>query len=76
MPDGICTNAGTNTQDPSIAKPAVRAVRMTNVRTGGLIATLEQSGVHLDIAARRPAPLPPELRERAMRMVVGEKPGK
>ena len=52
--------------------------RMTNVRTGALVATLEQSGVHLDIAARRPAPLPPELRERAMTMVVGkgEKPGK
>ena len=46
--------------------------RMTNVRTGALVATLEQSGVHLDIAARRPTPLPPELRERATRMVVGK----
>src|SRR5262245_14711999 len=44
--------------------------RMTNGRTGQVVATLEQAGVHLDLAARRPAPLPPELRERAKAMLV------
>src|SRR5262249_8047748 len=32
--------------------------RLTNGRTGELAATLEQAGVHLDLDARRPAPLP------------------
>jgi len=44
--------------------------RMTEARTGALVATLEQSGVSLDLAARRPAPLPAELRARAMAMLV------
>ena len=33
--------------------------------TGELAATVDQLGVHLDIAARRPAPLPDAIRERA-----------
>jgi len=44
--------------------------RLTNARTGALVATLEQSGVHLDLDARRPSPLPPPLRERALAMVA------
>jgi acyl-CoA thioesterase FadM len=44
--------------------------RLTNVRTGALVATLEQSGVHLDLVARRPSPLPPPLREQALAMVA------
>jgi acyl-CoA thioesterase FadM len=39
--------------------------RMSNPRTGELVATLDQFGVHLDLDARRPAPLPPDLRARA-----------
>jgi len=39
--------------------------RMTNVRTGEEVATLEQSGVHLDTGARRATPLPDGMRERA-----------
>jgi acyl-CoA thioester hydrolase len=39
--------------------------RMTNVRTGEEVATLEQAGVHLDTRARRSTPLPDEMRERA-----------
>jgi hypothetical protein len=31
---------------------------------GELVAILVQAGVHLDLDARRPAPLPPELRGR------------
>jgi acyl-CoA thioesterase FadM len=46
--------------------------RMTNGRTGQLVATLEQAGVHLDLVARRPAPLPPELRDRAKAMLVSD----
>lgn len=38
---------------------------MVNGRTGELCATLEQLGVHLDLEARRPAPLPDALRDRA-----------
>ncbi len=50
--------------------------RMSNARTGAMVATLEQSGVHLDVALRRPAPLPEDLRERARAMLVvnGEVP--
>jgi acyl-CoA thioesterase FadM len=44
--------------------------RMTNARTGEVVATLEQSGVHLDLAARRPAPLPDALRTRAKAMLI------
>jgi acyl-CoA thioesterase FadM len=34
------------------------------------VATLEQSGVHLDLEARRPAPLPDTLRSRARTLLV------
>jgi acyl-CoA thioesterase FadM len=44
--------------------------RMVDTATGKLVATLEQSGVHLDLVARRPAPLPDDLRERARALVV------
>lgn len=44
--------------------------RMTNALTNELVATLEQAGVHFDIEARRPAPLPPALRERALSLLV------
>jgi acyl-CoA thioesterase FadM len=43
--------------------------RVTNARTGALAATLEQAGVNLDLDARRPSPLPPPLRERALAML-------
>ena len=38
---------------------------MTREPAGEVVASLEQSGVHFDQEARRPAPLPPALRERA-----------
>jgi acyl-CoA thioester hydrolase len=44
--------------------------RMTSVRTGEEVATLEQSGVHLDLGARRSTPLPDSLRERARALLV------
>jgi len=44
--------------------------RLANARTGALVATLEQSGVHLDVEARRPTPLPAALRERAATMLL------
>ena len=44
--------------------------RMTNARTGELVATLEQAGVHLDLDARRPAPLPLAMRERALTLLA------
>jgi acyl-CoA thioesterase FadM len=44
--------------------------RMVNGRTGELVATLDQLGVHLDMDARRPAPLPDAMRERARAMLV------
>jgi acyl-CoA thioester hydrolase len=46
------------------------AHRMTNVRTGELVSTLEQSGVNLDLDSRRPSPWPPPLRERAAALLV------
>lgn len=44
--------------------------RMFNGRTGMPVATLDQSGVHLDMEARRPAPLPHDLRARALALLV------
>jgi len=44
--------------------------RMTNARTGEPLATLEQSGVHLDREARRSAPLPDALRAKAKAMLA------
>ena len=39
---------------------------MTDARTGGEVASLHQSGVHFDQDRRRPAPLPDDLRARAL----------
>ena len=44
--------------------------RMTDARAGGEVATLEQSGVHLDREARRSVPLPDALRSKALAMVI------
>ena len=44
--------------------------RLRDARTGALVATLEQAGVHLDLDARRPSPLPGPLRERAKTLLV------
>ena len=43
---------------------------MTNERTGERVATLDQLGVHLDMDARRPTPLPDALRDRAKAILV------
>jgi len=42
--------------------------RMVDGRSGAEIASLGQFGVHFDMAARRPAPLPDALREAAARL--------
>jgi acyl-CoA thioester hydrolase len=44
--------------------------RMTNAHTGREIATLEQSGVHLDREARRSVPLPDALRSKAVALLT------
>jgi acyl-CoA thioesterase FadM len=44
--------------------------RMTKVGASRPAATLEQAGVHLDMVARRPTPLPDELRGRAKALLV------
>lgn len=43
---------------------------MTDLRSGERVATLEQSGVHLDMDARRATPLPDDLRARALTLLV------
>ena len=48
--------------------------RMSNPRTGELVATLDQLGVHLDMDARRPGPLPEDLKARALAMRVAPGP--
>ena len=54
-----------------VGKSSLRLVhRMTNARTGADLATLEQSGVHLDMEARRSVPLPEALRSKALAMLV------
>ena len=47
--------------------------RMFTGRTGGLVASLDQFGVHLDVDARRPTALPDALRERARAILVRPK---
>jgi acyl-CoA thioester hydrolase len=44
--------------------------RMVNPRSGALVATLHQLGVHLDLDGRRPTPLPDELREQAKALLI------
>jgi acyl-CoA thioesterase FadM len=44
--------------------------RLTNVRTGELVSTLEQAGVNLDLDQRRPSPIPPDMRERALTLLA------
>ena len=70
---------GVRVDDPLLVRSALTHVGnssmrilhvMTNERTGERVATLEQSGVHLDMDARRGTPLPPELREQAMKLLV------
>jgi acyl-CoA thioesterase FadM len=65
--------------DPALVKSGLLHVgtsslrifhRMANGRTGEVVATLDQLGVHLDLDARRPAPLPEALRERAQALQV------
>jgi acyl-CoA thioester hydrolase len=43
---------------------------MLDARRGARVATLEQLGVHLDMDARRPVPLPDALRDRARALLV------
>jgi acyl-CoA thioesterase FadM len=43
---------------------------LTDVRSGERVSTLEQAGVHLDLDARRPTPLPPALRAAALKHLV------
>ncbi len=43
---------------------------MSDARTGAEVATLHQAGVHFDHDARRPAPLPPDLADRARALLI------
>lgn len=43
---------------------------LADARTGTELAALHQAGVHFDQKARRPAPLPPELADRARALVA------
>ena len=71
--------AGVRAGDPLLVRSALTHVGsssmrilhvMTDERSGERVATLEQSGVQLDLAARRPAVLSPELRDRARGLLV------
>jgi acyl-CoA thioesterase FadM len=54
-----------------IGSSSIRVLhRMFNARTGDLVAALDQFGVHLDVDARRPTPLPAALRDRARAILV------
>lgn len=71
--------AGVRAGDPLVVRSALTHVGsssmrilhvMTDERSGERVATLEQSGVQLDLDARRPAPLAPPLREQALALLV------
>jgi len=54
-----------------IGRSSIRLVhRMVCAPQGDLVATLSQMGVHLDLDARRPAPFPDELAQRARRLMA------
>jgi acyl-CoA thioester hydrolase len=74
--------AGVRAGDPLVVRSALTHVgnssmrilhAMTNERSGERVGTLEQSGVQLDLGARRPAPLAPALREQAQKLLVPAK---
>ena len=71
--------SGVRVGDPLLVKSALTHVGnssmrilhvMSDLRSGERVATLEQSGVHLDLDARRPAPLPAPLRAAALKLLV------
>ena len=72
-------DSGVRVNDPLLVRSALTHVGnssirilhvMINQRTGERVSTLEQSGVHLDLDARRPTPLPDDLRARALKLLV------
>jgi acyl-CoA thioesterase FadM len=74
---------GVRAGDPLVVRSALTHVGnssvrilhvMTDERSGERVATLEQSGVQLDLDARRPAPLTPDLRARALTRLVSAHP--
>jgi len=54
-----------------VGNSSLRLLHVMTREPGGVVATLEQSGVHFDQEARRPAPLPDALRERARALLIG-----
>jgi acyl-CoA thioesterase FadM len=53
-----------------VGKSSIRFLhRMVDARTGKRFASMGQFGVHFDLEARRPAPLPDALREAATALV-------
>jgi acyl-CoA thioester hydrolase len=71
--------AGVRAGDPLVVRSALTHVGnssmrilhvMTDERSGERVATLEQSGVQLDMEARRPAPLTDALRTEALKLLV------
>jgi acyl-CoA thioesterase FadM len=53
-----------------VGKSSIRFLhRMVDARTGKRLASMGQFGVHFDLEARRPAPLPDALREAATELV-------
>jgi acyl-CoA thioesterase FadM len=74
---------GVRVGDPLVVRSALTHVGnssvrilhvMTDERSGERVATLEQSGVQLDLDARRPAPLTSDLRARALTRLVSARP--
>jgi acyl-CoA thioesterase FadM len=79
----LAFEGGVRVGDPIVVRSALTHVGnssirilhvMTNEGTGERVATLEQSGVQLDLDARRPAPLAPDLRARALTRLVTGRP--
>jgi acyl-CoA thioesterase FadM len=79
----LAFESGVRVGDPIVVRSALTHVGnssirilhvMTNEGTGERVATLEQSGVQLDLEARRPAPLAADLRARALTRLVTARP--
>ena len=79
----LAFESGVRVGDPLVVRSALTHVGNSSIRilhvmtdegTRERVATLEQSGVQLDLDARRPAPLTADLRARALTRLVSARP--
>jgi acyl-CoA thioesterase FadM len=72
-PSKVGTLADVTTVVSHLGSSSIRILHtMTCKKAGHVLASMGQSGVHLDMEARRSTPMPPELRELASKLLVAK----